>query len=76
MDAISSKGYGYGYIGSVFPFLVIIGLILSAGLADGLPVTQTKIGFVIVAVWWLLFSLPAMKNIKQVHYLPPSKLQV
>lgn len=76
MDAISSKGYGYGYIGSVFPFLVIIGLILSAGLTDGLPVTQTKIGFVIVAVWWLLFSLPAIKNIKQVHCLPPSKAPI
>jgi UMF1 family MFS transporter len=76
MDSISSKGYGYGYIGSVFPFLVIIGLILSVGLADGLPVTQTKIGFVIVVLWWLLFSLPAIKNLKQVHYLSPSKAPI
>lgn len=76
MDSISSKGYGYGYIGSVFPFLIIIGLLYSAGLADGLPVTQTKIGFVIVVLWWLLFSFPAIKNLKQVHYLPPSKAPI
>lgn len=73
MDSISTKGYGYGYIGSVFPFLIVIGLILSVGLSDGLPVVQTKIGFVIVVLWWLLFSLPAIKNLKQVHYLPPPK---
>ncbi len=70
MDAISTKGYGYGYIGSVIPFLIIIALLLKGGLADGLPVTHTKIGFIIVAIWWLLFSLPVIKNLKQVHYLP------
>ncbi len=70
MDSISTKGYGYGYIGSVVPFLVIIGFILTGGLANGLPVTQTRIAFIIVALWWLAFSLPAIKNFKQVHYLP------
>jgi UMF1 family MFS transporter len=72
MDTISARGFAFGYIGSVIPFLVIIGLILSAGMAEGLPVTETRIGFVIVALWWLLLSIPAMKNLKQHHYLPPS----
>ena len=72
MDTVSSRGYAYGYIGSVAPFLVVIGLILSAGMADGLPVARTKIGFVVVAVWWLAFSLPLIRNIRQVHYLPAS----
>ncbi len=72
MDAISTRGYAFGYIGSVVPFLVVIGLILSAGMADGLPLKETRIGFVVVALWWLLFSLPMLKNIKQVHYIEPS----
>ena len=72
MDSISSKGYGFGYIGSVIPFLLVIGLILRGGMGDGLPVNETKIGFVIVAVWWLLFSIPAMKNLQQHYYLAPT----
>jgi UMF1 family MFS transporter len=76
MDTVSSRGYAYGYIGSVAPFLVVIALILSAGMADGLPVTRTKIGFVVVALWWLAFSLPLIRNIRQVHYLPTSATPV
>ena len=76
MDAVSSRGYAWGYIGSVIPFLAVIALILSAGMADGLPVLQTKIGFVLVALWWLAFSIPLLKDIRQVHYLPDSATPV
>jgi UMF1 family MFS transporter len=72
MDAVSSRGYAWGYIGSVIPFVAVIGMILSGGMADGLPVLQTKIGFVLVALWWLAFSIPLLKDIRQVHYLPAS----
>ncbi len=76
MDHVSTLGYGYGYIGSVVPFLLVIGLILWSGMADGLPVGAIRISFVIVAFWWLLFSLPAIKNLQQIHYLPadPSRI--
>lgn len=70
MDSISAKGYGYGYVGSVVPFLLVIGLILSGGLDNGLPAVQTKIGFLCVALWWFLLALPAIKNLRQHHYLP------
>lgn len=76
MDTISTRGYGYGYIGSVIPFILIIALLLLGGLADGLPVTHTKIGFIVVFFWWLLFSLPAIKNLKQIHYLPSTKAPI
>jgi len=65
MDLISSRGYAWGYIGSVLPFLVVIALILTAGMADGLPAAATKMGFLVVAVWWLVFSLPLLKNVRQ-----------
>ena len=70
MDLISARGYGYGYIGSVIPFLLIIGLLLGSGMGNGLPVGPTRAGFLIVALWWLILSLPAIKNLRQVHYLP------
>jgi len=76
MDSISSRGYAFGYIGSVLPFLRIIALLVSVGMADGLPVDQAKIGFVIVALWWLGFSIPFLKNVRQVHYLPASKTPI
>jgi len=72
MDAISARGYGYGYIGSVVPFLLIIGLILGSGMEEGLPVGPTRVAFIIVACWWLIFSLPAIKNLRQIHYLSVS----
>jgi len=70
MDAISAKGYGFGYIGSIIPFIVVIGLILAGGMQDGLPVMATKTGFGIVALWWLLLSVPAMRNLRQRNYIP------
>jgi UMF1 family MFS transporter len=68
MDRVSTLGYAYGYIGSVVPFLLIVALIFSAGVAGGLPPTETRFGFLIVAVWWLALAMPAIKNLKQRHF--------
>lgn len=76
MDSISAKGYGFGYIGSVIPFVIIIGLLINAGMADGLPIGATKTGFFVVAFWWALFAIPAIKNLKQRHYIEPSQTPV
>jgi UMF1 family MFS transporter len=73
MDMISAQGYALGYIGSVIPFIIVITLILSAGIEDGLPVKEVQLGFVFVAVWWILLSIPTIKNVKQVHFLPVPK---
>ena len=70
MDLISSRGYAWGYIGSVIPFVAIIGLLFAGGMDHGLPVRETRIGFVLVALWWLLFSLPAIRCLRQLHSLP------
>ncbi|MDR3307589.1 MAG: MFS transporter, partial [Coriobacteriales bacterium] len=51
-DALSSKGYAWGYLGSLIPFLLCIALIFG-GSAFGLEtVLATKVSFVITAVWW------------------------
>jgi UMF1 family MFS transporter len=72
MDSISSKGYGFGYIGSIVPFALIIYILLQAGMENGLPVQATKIGFVIVALWWALLALPSIFHLKQRHHIEPS----
>jgi UMF1 family MFS transporter len=70
MDRISTLGYGYGYVGSVIPFLLVIVIILGSGMQEGLPIGAMRASFVIVALWWLLFSLPAIRNLRQIYYLP------
>jgi MFS transporter, UMF1 family len=74
LDRISSYGYAWGYIGSVVPFLLIIGLLFTAqGRGeDALPEFQAKIGFAIVALWWLVFAIPMIRNVRQVHFIPSS----
>jgi len=54
-DKISAKGYSLGYIGSVI--LLIINLIMIMGAADGEAKMQAmRYSFVMVGVWWILFS--------------------
>lgn len=74
MNRISSAGYAWGYIGSVIPFLLVIGIIL-LGMSPGsvLSVNSARAGFVIVALWWILFSVPMLKNVQQTHYIPRSE---
>ncbi len=76
MNRISSSGYAWGYIGSVIPFLAVIALIyfsMSQEQSSGVPVTAAKAAFVIAALWWLIFSLPMLKNVQQRHYITPGE---
>jgi UMF1 family MFS transporter len=69
-DMLSSKGFAWGYIGSLIPFLTCIAVIF-VGPTFGLPVlVATRISFVITAIWWLAFSIPIIRNVHQVHYKP------
>jgi len=75
MDRISSLGFGYGYIGGalafiigILPYLLAVLGVLSVPFA---PAVLLKFAFFFTAAWWLLFSLPMIKNVQQVHYVPP-----
>ncbi|MDO5675616.1 MAG: MFS transporter [bacterium] len=73
MDSLSAQGYAWGYIGSVIPFLAILALLVSSGdLSRGLPTQAVKISFLLVALWWCLFSIPAMRHLQQRHAQPKS----
>ncbi|MEZ4509943.1 MAG: MFS transporter [Eubacteriales bacterium] len=73
MDRVSSWGYAMGYIGgSTIPFVISIAVML----LNDYSAFSMKFAILIVTVWWLVFSIPILKNVKQVHYVetPPGEL--
>ena len=65
MDRVSSWGYAMGYIGgSTIPFVISIGMLL---LFDYNTFAQA-FSVLIVSVWWLVFSIPMLKNVTHEHY--------
>lgn len=70
MDAVSSHGYAWGYIGSCVPFAVSLALVLlneSLGLSMRAAMT---LAFCLNAAWWLLVTLPLLRSYKQTHFSP------
>ena len=67
-DEVSSQGYAWGYIGSCIPFIVCLVVVLfgsgfGIGQLDGI-----RISFVITAAWWLVFSVPVLRDVHQTHF--------
>lgn len=61
-DAVSSRGYAFGYLGGGILLalnLLLIGKPGLLGLAD--PAAATRLSFVSVGVWWALFSVPLFR---------------
>ena len=70
MDEVSSRGYAWGYIGSCIPFILSLLLVLfyeKIGISMNLAM---GIAFLLVAVWWILMTLPLLKSYRQVNYQP------
>lgn len=67
-DEVSSQGYAWGYIGSCIPFIVCLVIVLfgssfGIGQLDGI-----RISFVITAAWWLVLSVPVLRDVHQTHF--------
>ncbi|MDX8046481.1 MFS transporter [Gracilibacillus sp. S3-1-1] len=69
MNKVSARGFGYGYIGGAIPFVISVAVILLAQqeIISISSTTASKIAFFIVVIWWALFSIPLLKNVKQVY---------
>ena len=66
MDAVSSSGYAWGYVGSTVPFIVCLALIFGGPSVLGLDTMLcTRLSFVITGAWWLAFTLPLIRTYKQ-----------
>lgn len=66
MDRVSALGYGLGYLGGGLLFLVNVGMALKPelfGLADA--AIATRISFLMVGAWWMLFALPLFLQVPE-----------
>lgn len=73
MDSVSSKGFAFGYIASVIPFGLSLILIFFVGMDQ---VIGYQAGFLITALWWGLFTIPMIRDVKQRHYIDPEPMPV
>jgi len=73
MDMVSTKGFGWGYIGSTIPFVVslVVIFMLAGGNLSSLNLMGVRIAFLITALWWFFFSIPFLKNVKQKYGIDP-----
>lgn len=62
-DMISSKGYAYGYIGGGLLLAVNLLMIQQPGwFGMGSTLAGTRLAFISVSLWWLLFSIPIFRH--------------
>ena len=67
-DIVSARGFAYGYIASVIPFIISLIIIQAVGMSAALGY---QIAFGITAVWWGVLSLPLIKNVHQIYFVEP-----
>lgn len=73
MDKVSAYGYAMGYVGSTIPFIVGLVFVLMPGLFGLDTATGTRISFVVAFIWWFLFTIPLLRNVKQTYYTKAEK---
>ena len=63
---VSAFGYSLGYIGGGLLFALNVAMTLSPG-TFGLagPAEAVRLSFVMVAVWWLVFSIPLFRHVPE-----------
>lgn len=72
MDVVSAQGYAWGYIGSCIPFTLSLLLVLFAGNLGLSGGTAAAIAFLLNAGWWLLTTLPLLRQYRQKYGVEPS----
>jgi UMF1 family MFS transporter len=68
MDEISALGFAMGYIGSMVPFFIgiIPYALVSLGILDeDLGHYAISFAFLVAVVWWLVYSLPILRDVEQ-----------
>ena len=74
MDRVSTAGYALGYVGgglllalnlAIIQMPQLVGLPSGEGLTPEQASLPTRIAFVSVGVWWLLFSIPVLRKVPE-----------
>jgi MFS transporter, UMF1 family len=71
MNRVSARGFSFGYIGSTIPFIISIAIIVlsQSGTIPLATTTASKIAFLITAIWWGIFTIPLLKNVRQRYFI-------
>ena len=69
MDYVSSQGYAWGYIGSCIPFIISLVIVLFYNNMGISVVLAMTLAFLINALWWLIVTIPLLKNYQQKHFV-------
>ncbi|MBM6841010.1 MFS transporter [[Clostridium] spiroforme] len=69
MDYVSSQGYAWGYIGSCIPFIISLVIVLFYNNMGISFVMAMTLAFLINALWWLIVTIPLLKNYQQKHFV-------
>jgi UMF1 family MFS transporter len=68
-DRVSALGYSFGYLGGALLFALNVWMVQQPGVFGlGSQAHAVRVSFVLVAVWWAVFSLPLMFFVPE----PPS----
>lgn len=63
-DQLSSRGYAFGYLGGGILLAINLFMIMSA--PDGeTSALMSRISFLMVGAWWLIFTIPLLKWVKE-----------
>lgn len=74
MDSLSTTAYAVGYLGGGLCLALCLALItkpdwFGLAVASDAPLAAktlpTRIGFLVVAVWWLVFSIPFFRHVRE-----------
>jgi MFS transporter, UMF1 family len=71
LDRVSAFGYSLGYLGGGLLFLINMLMVQNPawfGLKDATQAVQ--VAFLTVALWWLIFTIPVMRGVHEVHRGP------
>ncbi len=60
IDRVSTMGYAVGYLGGGLLLAINIAMIFAIGDSLG-----TRLSFLTVAIWWIVFSIPIMRRIPE-----------
>jgi len=72
MDQVSSAGFGWGYIGSMVPFMIGIipyALVTLGFLDSSLEYLSIVFAFVLALGWWAYYTIPLLKDVDQTYIL-------
>ena len=75
-DRVSALGYALGYVGGGLLFALCVWMVLAPA-AFGLPTkaAATRFSFLVVAVWWLIFSIPLFIFVRESRPGGPTEVE-